>query len=220
MKVLLLEDELMLQGAIKEYLVDTGFEVVAHEDGEEAYADISSHDYDLFIFDINTPSIDGLSLLARLQKEKIYVPTVFISAITEIEQISKAYELGCYDYLKKPFHLKELGLHIDRLLKIASIREKSLVKISKMYCYDITHQSLFFDGKEQDLTHKQRQIIDIFAKNMNSVVDYEMLRHYVWDDAPIDNAIIRAEMHRVRQVLKEDLIATLKGVGYKLSKKI
>jgi DNA-binding response OmpR family regulator len=89
-----------------------------------------------------------------------------------------------------------------------------------MYCYDITNQSLFFDGEEQDLTHKQRQIIDIFAKNMNSVVDYEMLRHYVWDDAPIDNAIIRAEMHRVRQVLKEDLIATLKGVGYKLAKKI
>ena len=220
MKVLLLEDELMLQGAIKEYLSDTGFEVIAFEDGQEAYDDISSNCYDLFIFDINTPSMDGLSLLDKLQKEKIYVPTIFISAITEIEQISQAYALGCYDYLKKPFHLKELSLHIERLLKMADIRAKSFIKISKMYSYDAENQSLLFDGEEQLLTHKQLQIMDLFAKNINKVVDFEMLRHYAWDDSPVDNAIIRAEIHRLRQVLKEDLITTLKGVGYRLSKQM
>jgi DNA-binding response OmpR family regulator len=218
MKVLLLEDELMLQSAISEYLTDTGYEVTAFEDGQEAYDNISSSAYDLFIFDINTPSINGLSLLEKLQKERIFVPTIFISAITEIEQISQAYELGCYDYLKKPFHLKELGLHIDRLLKIADIRAKTYVKISKMYCYDAENQSLLFDGQEQLLTHKQIQIMDLFSKNINKVVDFEMLRHYAWDDSPVDNAIIRAEIHRVRQVLKEDLITTLKGVGYTLTK--
>ena len=218
MKVLLLEDELMLQGAIKEYLSDTGFEVTAFEDGQEAYENISSNNYDLFVLDINTPSMDGLSLLDTLQKKKIYVPTIFISAITEIEQISQAYALGCYDYLKKPFHLKELSLHIERLLKMADIRAKSFIKISKMYSYDAENQSLLFDGEEQLLTHKQLQIMDLFAKNINKVVDFEMLRHYAWDDSPVDNAIIRAEIHRLRQVLKEDLITTLKGVGYRLSK--
>jgi len=220
MKVLLLEDELMLQGAIKEYLSDTGFEVTAFEDGQEAYENISSNNYDLFVLDINTPSMDGLSLLDTLQKEKIYVPTIFISAITEIEQISQAYALGCYDYLKKPFHLKELSLHIERLLKIADIRAKSFIKISKMYSYDAENQSLLFDGEEQLLTQKQLQIMDLFAKNINRVVDFEMLRHYAWDDSPVDNAIIRAEIHRLRQVLKEDLITTLKGVGYRLSKQM
>lgn len=220
MKVLLLEDELMLQGAIKEYLSDTGFEVTAFEDGQEAYDHISSNSYDLFIFDINTPSMDGLSLLDKLQKEKIYVPTIFISAITEIEQISQAYALGCYDYLKKPFHLKELSLHIERLLKMADIRAKSFIKISKMYSYDAENQSLLFDGEEQLLTQKQLQIMDLFAKNINKVVDFEMLRHYAWDSSPVDNAIIRAEIHRLRQVLKEDLITTLKGIGYTLSKQI
>jgi two-component system OmpR family response regulator len=220
MKVLLLEDELMLQSAIKEYLTDTGYEVTAFEDGKEAYDNISANSYDLFIFDINTPTMDGLSLLDTLQKEKIYVPTIFISAITEIEQISKAYALGCYDYLKKPFHLQELSLHIERLLKIADIRAKSFVKISKMYCYDLENNCLLFNGEEQLLTHKQAQIIELFAANINKVVDFEMLRHYAWDDSPVDNAIIRAEIHRVRQVLKEDLITTLKGVGYTLSKQI
>ena len=218
MKILLLEDELMLQSAMVEYLTDTGFEVHAFEDGEEAFESCINDSYDLFIFDINTPSLDGLSLLEKLQEKKIFVPTIFISAITQIEQISKAYELGCYDYLKKPFHLKELTLHIERLLKMANIESKSLVKISKMYSYDLQKERLLFDNEEQSLTPKQAQIIDLFANNINKIVDFDMLRHYVWDDPQIDNATIRAEVHRVRQILKEDLIESLKGIGYRVNK--
>ena len=216
MKVLLLEDELMLQGAIKEYLIDTGYEVTAFEDGKEAYDTILVNSYDLFIFDINTPGMDGLSLLDVLQKEKIYVPTVFISAMTEIEQISKAYALGCYDYLKKPFHLKELTLHIDRLLKMSDIHSKHSIKISKMYTYDLQKMRLFFDGEEQSLTQKQSQIINLLASNIDRVVDFDMLRYYVWNESHIENATIRAEMHRVRQILKEDIIESQKGMGYRL----
>jgi DNA-binding response OmpR family regulator len=218
MIILLLEDELMLQSAMVEYLTDTGYKVDAFEDGEEAFEKCMKNSYDLFIFDINTPSIDGLTLLDKLQKEKIFVPTIFISAITEIEQISKAYELGCYDYLKKPFHLKELTLHIDRLLKMANIESKSLVKISKMYTYDLEKERLLFDNEEQSLTPKQAQIINLFSCNINKIVDFDMLRHYVWHDSHVDNATIRAEMHRVKQVLKEDLIESLKGIGYRINK--
>jgi len=216
LKVLLLEDELMLQSAIEEYLIEISYEVDAYEDGEEAYRAIIDGSYDLFIFDINIPSIDGLTLLEKLQKDKIFVPTIFISAITQIEQITKAYELGCYDYLKKPFHLKELTLHIDRLLSMASIERKHTVRLSKMYTYDLQKKRLNFDGVEQILTLKQSQIIHLFASNTSRVVDFDMLRHFVWDDAFVDNATIRAEVHRVRQILKEELIVTLKGVGYKL----
>ncbi|MBD3791897.1 MAG: response regulator transcription factor [Campylobacterales bacterium] len=218
MRVLLLEDELMLQSAIVEYLTATGYIVDAFEDGEEAYQQIKKTSYDLFIFDINTPSIDGLSLLEKLQKEKIHVPTVFISAITQIEQISKAYELGCYDYLKKPFHLKELTLHTERLLKMADIHSKSMVKLSRMYSYDLEKDRLLFDNVEQELKPKHQQIMRLLASNVERVVDFDMLRHYVWDDIHVDAATIRAEMHRVRQVLKEDLIVSIKGIGYKLTK--
>lgn len=219
MRVILLEDEIMLQSAIAEYLIDMDYEVDAFEDGEEAYLAILEKSYDLFIFDINTPSIDGLSLLEKLQKEKIFVPTIFISAITQIEQISKAYELGCYDYLKKPFHLKELTLHIDRLLKMADIQSKDYVKISKVYTYNLKKRRLLFDNEEQVLTLKQAQIINLLVLNIDKVVDFTMLRHYVWADSHIDNATIRAEMHRVRQILKEDLIENIKGVGYILHRK-
>lgn len=218
MKILLLEDEIMLQSAMVEYLTDTGYQVDAFEDGEEAFQSCIKHSYDLYIFDINTPSIDGLTLLEKLQAQRIYVPTIFISAITQIEQISKAYELGCYDYLKKPFHLKELTLHIDRLLSMANIECKSLVKITKMYEYDLEKKRLYFDNSEQTLTPKQAQIIDVFAANINNIVDFDMLRHYVWEDSNVDNATIRAEVHRTKQVLKEDLIESLKGIGYRINK--
>ena len=218
MKVLLLEDEIMLQGAIKEYLENTGYIVDAYEDGQEAYDTIANVSYDLFIFDINTPSIDGLSLLEKLQKEKIFIPTIFISAITQIEQISKAYELGCYDYLKKPFHLKELTLHIDRLLKIANIQSQTVIQLSKFYTYDLERKKLMFDGEDQPLTHKQSQIIDLLASFEGKIVDFDTLRYYAWENSHVDNATIRAEVHRVRSVLKENLIESIKSVGYRLKK--
>ena len=218
MQVLLLEDELMLQGAIAEYLMDIGYEVDVFDNGAEVYKHVKKNQYDLFIFDINTPGMDGLSLLTKLQEDKIHVPTIFISAIAEIEQITQAYALGCYDYLKKPFHLQELRLHMERLFKIAEVRAKKFVALSRMYNYDLDNKCLFFDGEEQILTQKQGQIMELFAANKNRVVDFDMLRHYVWEDNPVDNAIIRAEIHRVRQVLHEDLIVTLKGIGYQLVK--
>jgi len=217
MKVLLLEDEKMLQSSIAEYLNEIGYIVDVCEDGLEAYEEVLQNTYDLLILDINTPSIDGLALLEKLHKDKIFIPTIFISAITQIEQISKAYELGCYDYLKKPFHLKELTLHIERLLSMAKIESKSIVRISKMYVYDLEKKRLFFNDQEQTLTPKQAQIIDLFSSNLNKIVDFDMLRYYVWEDTHVDNATIRAEMHRVKQVLKEDLIESLKGIGYRVN---
>ena len=217
MKVLLLEDEKMLQSSIAEYLNEIGYIIDVCEDGLDAYKYVTENSYDLLILDINTPSIDGLTLLEKLHKDKIFIPTIFISAITQIEQISKAYELGCYDYLKKPFHLKELTLHIERLLSMAKIESKSIVKISKMYVYDLEKKRLFFNDQEQTLTPKQAQIIDLFSSNLNKIVDFDMLRYYVWEDTHVDNATIRAEVHRVKQVLQEDLIESLKGIGYRVN---
>lgn len=219
MKILLLEDEIMLQSAIAEYLEEFGYIVTAFENGEEAYKSIIENSYDLFIFDINVPSIDGLTLLETLQEEKLFIPTIFISAITKIEQISKAYQLGCYDYLKKPFHLKELLLHIERLLQIVDIRAKEYIKISKYYSYDLKTERLFFDGEEQQLTLKQSQIIHLLVQHINRVVDFGMLHHYVWHDTSVTNATMRAEVHRVKKSLKEDFIENIKGIGYSLRQK-
>ncbi len=220
MRILLLEDERMLNEAIREYLEANAFVVDAFEDGRVALEAIDGYTYDLFVLDINTPGIDGLSLLEQLQEKRIYVPTIFISAITQIEQITKAYELGCFDYLKKPFHLKELLLHIERLLRAADIHPKSLVRLSAMYTYDLRRRVLLFNGADQPLTRKQGQIIDLLASHIGRIVDFDLLRHAVWEDQHVDNATIRAEMHRTRQVFREDLIESIKGVGYRLKRTV
>jgi len=218
MKILLLEDEVMLQCAIAEYLSDLGHLVDTFVDGEEAFEHLMSESYDLCLFDINVPSLSGLELLESLQKSKIYTPTIFISAITDIEEISQSYALGCFAYLKKPFHLKELGILIERLLKTCKIEPKEQIRLSRFYRFDFKAQHLLFDGIPQTLTKKQTQIITLLAQNLGRFVSYEVLREYVWDNEIVDNATIRTEINRTKKALKEDLILNIRGLGYKIDK--
>jgi DNA-binding response OmpR family regulator len=178
---------------------------------------IKNSSYDLLILDINVPNIDGLTLLETLHKERLHVATIYISALVDIEDISRAYDLGCYDYLKKPFHLKELSLRVDRL-KLSNDTPRVHLRLSKNYSYDQEHSTLLFNQEAQTLTKKQSQIIDLLARNRSVVVDFEQFRIYVWDEQIIDNATIRAEINRLKKFLKEDIIINVRGMGYMIEK--
>jgi len=217
MKILLLEDEVMLNESICEYLESDGHVTDSFFDGLKAYKSIQNNSYDLLILDINVPNMDGLTFLESIHKLKIHVPTIYISALVDIEDISRAYDLGCYDYLKKPFHLKELALRIDRV-KISTEVPLVHLRISKNYSYDQEHSFLLFDSEVQVLSKRQSQIIDLLARNRGRVVDFEMFRIYVWDEQIIDNATIRAEVNRLKKILKEDMIVNIRGMGYMIDK--
>ena len=198
MKILVLEDEVMLNESICEYLQSLGHIVEAFFDGESAYGAMQNNKYDLFLLDINVPQIDGLSILEQLHSMKIHVPTIYISALVDIEDISRAYNLGCYDYLKKPFHLKELALRIDRIVMSAKTPNVHMV-LSKNYSYDQEHSTLYFQQEAQTLTKKQSQIIDLLARNRGLIVDFDQFQEYVWTEAIVDNATIRAEINRLKK---------------------
>lgn len=217
MKILLLEDELMLNESIQEYLQEQGHIVSSFVDGLEAFTHLQSDEYDLLILDISVPNIDGLTLLEKLHGLKIHTPTIYVSALVDIEDISRAYDLGCYDYLKKPFHLKELAFKIDRILVDKEVPRVHL-RLSKNYSYDQEHNTLLFNGESQILTKRQSQIIDILARNRSRVVDFEQFRVYVWDEQIVDNATIRAEVNRLKKSLKEDIINNIRGMGYMIDK--
>ncbi len=217
MKILLLEDEIMLNEAIKEFLESLGNFVEETVDGSEALNIINKENFDLLILDINVPHLDGLSLLEALHVKKIYIPTIYISALVDIEDISRAFDLGCYDYLKKPFHLKELALRIDKVIQ--NNESPSLhVRLSKNYSYETQTHTLYFDKLPQTLTKRQGQIIEVLAKNIGRVVDFEMFRIYVWDEAIIDNATIRAEVSRLKKFFKEDFILNIRAMGYMIER--
>ncbi|MCD6172901.1 MAG: response regulator transcription factor [Sulfurimonas sp.] len=217
MKILLLEDEIMLNESICEYLESDGHKIESFFDGLKAYESVKVNSYDLLILDINVPNIDGLSFLEQMHNLKIHVPTIYISALVDIEDISRAYNLGCYDYLKKPFHLKELSLRIDRV-KLEKDTPRVHLRLSKNYSYDQEHSSLLFENEAQTLSKKQSQIIDLLARSRGMVVDFEKFRIYVWDEQNIDNATIRAEINRLKKFLKEDVIINVRGMGYMIEK--
>ena len=217
MKILLLEDDIMLNEAITQYLISVGHIVIAVKDGNECIQVLEDGKFDLLIFDINVPHIDGLTILEDLDKQNKMVPTIFISALIDIEDITRAFDIGCHDYLKKPFHLKELSLRIDKILKTRDVPMKHK-RLSTSYSFDCENMTLYFNNEPQIITKRQLQIIELLTNNRSLVCNYDMFRDYVWDDDFIDNATIRAEVNRVKKVLKEDFINNIRGVGYMIER--
>lgn len=217
MKILLLEDEIMLNESIVEYLEALGHSVESYFDGLKAFDAIKKISFDLLILDINVPNMDGLTFLETVHKLKIQTPAIYISALVDIEDISRAYNLGCFDYLKKPFHLKELALRLDRIVLSNEVPRVHL-RLSKNYSYDQEHSTLLFNSVAQTLTKKQSQIIDLLARNRGRVVYFDQFQAYVWDEVIVDNATIRAEINRLKKTLQEEVIQNIRGMGYMIEK--
>ncbi len=218
MKILLLEDEFMLRTSIEEYLETSAHQVVGFSNGLDVLKILEKESFDLLLLDINVPKLNGLELLKELNKLEIITPTIFISANLDIEDISSAFDLGACDYLKKPFHLKELGIRIARVKKEQEIKSSSHMLLSKKYYFSKENKLLFYNNSSQTLTRKQLQILTLLCENIGVIVDFEKFRSYVWNSEPVDNATIRAEISRFRKSLKEDFITNIKGVGYKIDK--
>jgi len=218
MNILLLEDELMLQNSICEYLEELKHNVICFSDGIDAKSSLEDNTYDLMILDINVPSLNGLDLCKHLQEQNINTAKIFISALVDIEYISQAFNLGALDYIKKPFHLKELAIRIEKISNDLNSKTINHIILSDNYTYNKSNKELFFNNILQDLTKKQIAIIDFMCSNINSITSYEMLRIYVWNNDNIGDATIRTEISRLRKTLKEDFILNQKGLGYKISK--
>jgi two-component system, OmpR family, response regulator VanR len=217
MKILLVEDDIMLNEMITEYIASTGHVIISAKTGMESLAILEKEKFDLLILDINLPDIDGFTILEKLHEQKRMVPTIYISALIDIEEISRAFDLGCFDYLKKPFHLKELTLRINKILKTRIVPQRHK-RLSKHYSFDSENMTLLYNNEPHILPKRQLQIIELLALNRSLVVQYDMFRTYVWNDDYIDNATIRAEVNRVKTVLREDFIKNIRGSGYMIER--
>ena len=217
MKILLVEDDIMLNEMITEYITSTGHVIKNAKTGMESLEILEKEKFDLLILDINLPDIDGFTILEKMHEQKRMVPTIYISALIDIEEISRAFDLGCFDYLKKPFHLKELTLRINKILKTRIVPQRHK-RLSKHYSFDAENMTLLFNNEPHILPKRQLQIIELLALNISLVVQYDMFRTYVWNDDYIDNATSRAEVNRVKTVLKEDFIKNIRGSGYMIER--
>lgn len=213
MKILLLEDDSMLNEAISEYLRSIGHIIESTKDGNACLKILEKEKFDMLILDINLPDIDGFTILEDLHRQKKMVPTIFISALIDIEDIQRAFDIGCHDYLKKPFHLKELNLRINKILQSRIVPQEHK-RLSKSYSFDKKTMTLYFNNQPHILPKRQLLIISLLSQNRSLVVNYDMFKEYAYEGEDIDISTIRAEINRVKKVLKEDFITNIRGVGY------
>lgn len=212
MKILLLEDNTSLCDVIKDVLTQHGYDVRVFNDGEQALEELNKG-YHCFIIDINVPSLDGISILESIRLFNKEVPVIIISSNHDLEKIQASYEIGCNDYLKKPFFIYELVHKIKKLCHI----EASTVELWKGYLYDFKNQRLFNPQKEEIfLGRKEYLFLDLFIKDTTRTVPFFEIDEYVWQGEETTIFNIRALVKRLRSKLPEGAIKTIKEVGYRL----
>ncbi len=216
MKILLLEDDFSLREVIKDELEATGFLVYAFNNGEEAFDSLLTITYDLFLLDINVPGVDGYQFLKEIRECSNNSPAIFISSYSDIDHLSKGYEYGCNDYLRKPFSLQELILRVKEQLKTKVIQtDKTILDLGNNYSYNTLSNTLCFDERPINLIPKERLFIEFLVKNRNRILPTEEIADYVWDGF-VDMNSLRVLVYKLRKKLPEPLIENVKGSGYRI----
>ena len=213
MKILLLEDEYSLRISIEEFLTDIGYEVDGFTDGLEAYDAIYEKTYDLLLLDINVPSLNGLELLRKLRADSLKMPAIFLTSMTDMQDLKEGYKRGCCDYIRKPFDLEELELRIEQALASFAGDESSLVNISCDISYDMKKSKLTVENEEVVLRKTEQDILEVLLKHKNAVVSTEMLQDEVWGEY-VEPATIRVQLNNLRKKLPYELIQNRRGLGY------
>ncbi len=215
MKILLLEDDEIINDSVCSYFQMQGHVIDSFVNGEELLDNACANAYDIFLLDINTPGIDGFSVLKELRKETKNTPAVFITALSDIQNIEHGYNFGCNDYVKKPFHLRELELRINSLTKCDS---SGYININKSYYFDKKNMRLLYNNKEVELSKNESLILNLLVNNINTTVDSDTIIEYVWDHKNICQNTLRTQMKKLRSKLNTDFIKNIRGRGYKIEK--
>ncbi|QKF82233.1 response regulator transcription factor [Halarcobacter ebronensis] len=220
-RVLLLEDELTLSETIIEYLEEQGYEVSSVYDGSEAQDLIYEKKFDLFLFDVNVPNINGFELLKSLREEGNFTPAIFITSLNSMESLEKGFESGCDDYIRKPFALKELLLRIQTIIKREfSKSRETLIDIDANITFNSVTNELKKDGKVVQLNFKEQKLLKFFLQNSDELLTHERIYDNIWDyDEQYSDNSLRTYIKNLRKVLGKEKIVSLKKFGYRFNSK-
>ncbi|WP_121626580.1 response regulator transcription factor [Poseidonibacter antarcticus] len=219
MRLLLLEDNLDYKDTIKEYLESLGYQIDDFEDGEDALNAIYINKYHLLILDIKVPSLSGYELVKTIREDNNNTPVIYITSLTDINNLSLGYELGCNDYIKKPFSPKELKYRIEQLIKLFYTDESSdQIKLKPNFTYNILKRELFINNTLINLTKKEKRVVFCLVSNKNQFVSIDKLRNDVWEDKYICEADIRVCIKKIRDKTSKEFIINQRGIGYKIDR--
>lgn len=215
-RVLLLEDDIQLSDTIKQFLEYHNYEVVVAYDGFEAKNKIYEVHIDLMLLDVKVPYQDGFNLLQELRGEINTTPAIFITSLHSVESVTKGYDAGCDDYIRKPFALKELLLRIEsQLKKQYGTRDEKIDLGSGLSFYHKEFQ-LFRDGTQLPLKTKEAKLLALLLEHPNELLGYEKIYATLWNyDEEPSGGSLRTYIKTIRSYIGREHIETQKNIGYR-----
>ena len=220
--ILLIEDQVELCEILKDTLSLYGFDVTYALNGDDGYNEFISLDPKLVIIDIMMPGSDGFSAVKKIRSVNKDVPIIMLTAKPLTEDLVKAFDLGCNDFVRKPFTMEELIARIKSLAKVSGNAAGDAQKIYRLGSFSLnaSTQELTNDSKRFQLTYKEVELLKRLCEAKSTVVDRQDLLMELWgSDNVFNNKTMNVYISRLRNYLDSDKsveILTIRGFGYKL----
>ncbi|WP_373600784.1 response regulator transcription factor [Paraclostridium bifermentans] len=220
MKILVVEDNIVLADTIKEELENnTNFNVEVYNNGEEALYYIERNIYDVIILDIMLPDLSGTEILKVLRSKNIKTPVIMLTAKEELDDKVGAFSLGANDYITKPFYMEELIARVYAILRTTGHISTENILEFKGLKINLDSRKVYIDNCEIDLYKKQFDILEYFLVNKGQVLLKEQIYDRIWgieSDIPLE--IVEVHISGLRKNLASTgynkYIKTKRGIGY------
>ena len=221
MKLLLIEDEKELALSIQKYLTDKDFVCEWANNTKDALDKIFIYDYDCILLDLMLPDGNGFKILKGLKQENKAEGIIIISAKETLETRIEGFNLGADDYLTKPFHLSELLVRIQALIRRKNFKGSNIVAFNEIYI-DILSKTVKVDNNKIDITKKEIDLLLYLIGNENRVLSKSAIAEHLSGDMAdmLDNHdFVYAHIKNLKKKLNDagsrDYIKSVYGLGYK-----
>ena len=212
MKIFIVEDNEDLNQFMTDTFLKIGYDVVSCSDGQRAFELVEDF-FDLYLIDINLPNLNGLELVKKIKSEDINSKVFIISGDDNIDTILTAYDLGCNDYIKKPFDLREI---IAKINIIFDYKIKDRFKLTEECFYDTKSRVVYHNNERINLTKKESDLLDILVRNYGKTVSVKDIELAVWGEN-FANGHTRQLVSKLKKILPcGDIIQNHSSNGYGL----
>ena len=215
MNILLVEDtESIIKGLTYSFKKDNHNLTVKTTIKDSKEYLLNNSDIDLIILDITLPDGNGFALFEKTIKD-LKIPTIFLTAKDEENDIVKGLNIGAEDYIIKPFSTKELMARVNRIL--LRTKKQSIIKI-KDISFDMDKMVLMRDNAPIELTALELKLVNLLFNNLNKVVSRNVILDKIWDWTGnyVDDHTVTVYFKRIREKIGTDIITTIKGMGYRI----
>ncbi len=220
MKLLIVEDDLLLQEGLAQALGNEGYALDCAATAAGADALIQSGEYSLVILDLGLPDKDGATLLSQWRRRGIGNPVLILTARDALEDRVKGLDSGADDYLVKPFALAELQARVRALIRRYQGHSDNLLQQGDL-ALNLQTQQVMLQARPLEITPKEFALLTRLMMRIGQTVHRETLQQdiYSWQDDPGSNTL-EVHIHNLRRKLGKDRIKTVRGVGYRLESQI